>query len=41
MVVNRTSDCSVIVVPASMAVAPFFYRASLKFDKLGRLVITG
>lgn len=41
MVVNRTSDGQVITVSAAAAIAPFSYRAGLKFDSLGRLVIVG
>jgi hypothetical protein len=41
MVANRLSTGEVITVPASLAVGPFTYRASLKFDSLGRLVIAG
>lgn len=41
MVVNRDSTGAVITVPASGATSPFSYRASLKFDAQGRLVITG
>lgn len=41
MVANENSTGAVITIPASAAIAPFFYRASLKLDSLGRLVITG
>lgn len=41
MVANKDNSGAVITIPASAAIAPFSYRASLKFDSLGRLVITG
>lgn len=41
MVANRDSTGAVITIPLAQAVSPFSYRASLQFDALGRLVITG
>ena len=41
MVANRDNTGAVITVLSSAAIGPFSYRASLKFDSLGRLVITG
>jgi hypothetical protein len=41
MVANRDNTGAVITVMSSTAISPFSYRAGLKFDSLGRLVIIG
>jgi len=41
MVANRLPTGAVITIPISAAIAPFSYRAGLKFDASGRLVIVG
>lgn len=41
MLCPHDSNGNALLVRASVAIAPFVYYAGLKFDGLGRLVISG